>query len=388
MSHGSRARILLVDDVSMEAKLLLRTLADAGYSNVVYKSDVQSALAEFDASKPRIIITDYELGGQNGLDLTKKVRQSNHDDYTYVLMLTGHGGGQKLAAAFEGGVDDFVTKPYRPEELLARVRAAVRVVDLETRLRRRSAELEMALRRIDVGAAQRALAMADAEFEREVAEPAGSVEGIATTATWTTLGETYAKVISDFFQTPFAVGPTGVVTGTPYIGSITLTDPSREIELHISVLVDIPTRNMLAERLFGENDEEAAKALVLEVANTLMGAVKTKLNAAGYTFVAGLAQEITIERARKEVESTPIRLRATLASSDASLHVWTRAISKGNSRVRVRMLRDGMVLSNDVKTHAGMLLLRGGSRLTQSAIDRLVKMDPELEVEVSLASVA
>lgn len=134
-----KPRIVVVEDVALEAKLLLRTLFNFGYTSVVHFSDVSSALGHMAVEEPEIVITDLSLGAQSGFDLTRAIRARASKSYAYVIVLTGM--DSRIHEAFGAGVDDFVLKPFRPEELLARLRAGERVLARESRLRGRERRL-------------------------------------------------------------------------------------------------------------------------------------------------------------------------------------------------------------------------------------------------------
>lgn len=161
-----RSRVVVVEDVALEAKLFERSLRD-GYAAIDTESGVDAALARVD-SGARLVLADLELGhGQDGIELTRRIRTKAHPAYVNVVMITSHGTG-RLEEAFAAGVDDFLTKPYEAHELLSRLRAAERVLDLESLLRVRAQELETALRRIDVTAASRALERAQTMLQSHV----------------------------------------------------------------------------------------------------------------------------------------------------------------------------------------------------------------------------
>ena len=207
MRKTSRARVLIVEDVEMEAKLLMRALADAGYSNIVHRTDIKSAMAEIAANPPRLVITDLRLPDSTGLELTKHIRSFDKGTYIYVVMLTSSGSDAVLSSCFEAGVDDFVEKPFRPDTIVSRMRAGERILELETSLRHKSRELETALRRIDVAAAQRALAKAaEVSAAASPAEGATPLDALLGTDAWRDVESLLNQAMGDFFQLPFAPG--------------------------------------------------------------------------------------------------------------------------------------------------------------------------------------
>jgi putative two-component system response regulator len=125
-------QILIVDDDDIALDLLGETLRDAGYQ-VEVATNGREALAALRRSPARIVITDWDMPEMNGVELCRQIRASDGRGYVYVILLTSHESPQKTVEGMSAGADDFVSKPFHPAELLARVRAGVRVLSLETR---------------------------------------------------------------------------------------------------------------------------------------------------------------------------------------------------------------------------------------------------------------
>ena len=119
-----RMRILVVDDDIEILEMLSRTLELEGF-DVATAADGRSALTILEDSGPDLVILDIimpEIDGFQVLDITR--RRSN----VPIIMLTGKCDVDSLRDALELGADDYVKKPFRPRELLARVRAKLRRV--------------------------------------------------------------------------------------------------------------------------------------------------------------------------------------------------------------------------------------------------------------------
>jgi len=381
MLNTSGARVLVVEDIELEAKLLMRALADFGYTNLTHRTDVSGALASIESAAPQIVITDLTLGASSGFDLVRAIR-SRAEDYIYVIMLTGTRTEARLREAFDAGVDDFVLKPLHTEEMLARMRAGVRIVELEARLRTRSKELETALRRIDVSAAQRALAKAHATSAVVAASGDGGLGGLLGSAGWRGAEEVFAKTLSDFLQMPAVKTPTGDDLGTPFVADVLLLEPARQLEIGVSVLADDASMRLMAVHLLGDDDVDGAKALVLEIGNMMMGALKAALVADGHAFTAGIPAAVAFGDARESLDAHPVRHRFAVACGEARLELWLRACEKKNAKILARSLVEGMVIGEDVHDARGMLLLRAGTRLSQTAAERLARFAPDVEVVV------
>lgn len=367
----------------MEAKLLMRALADAGYSNLVHRPDVGSAIAEIEANPPRLVITDLKLDGGSGLELTKYVRKLDTSAYIYVLMLTSAANDHVLGQCFEAGVDDFVEKPFRSEAIVARMHAGERILELETMLRTKSRELETALRRIDIAATQRALAKAAEAVSVTAAAGATPLDALLGTETWQNVEHLLCQAMTEFFQLPFASTRTRDKMRDPFVAEVSLSEPAHQLELGLSVVVETDAMKRLGAHLLGDEDLEGAQALVLEVANILMGTLKTAFTTHAFTFTGGIPSTEVFAQARATFDKSMVRSRMAIATGDNDVELWLRVKEKSNTTMRGRFLREGLVVGEDIRDPRGMLLIKAGSRLTQTAAERIAKLIPDVEVTVS-----
>jgi len=125
--------VLLVDDDPAILRLLARWLEVAGYS-VRTARDGHEAKAVIEQQWPQIVITDWEMAGLDGHELCRWVRSQTTPHYVHLVLLTVRSGLEDLVRGFESGADDFLKKPIDKDELLARLRSAGRVLELEQRL--------------------------------------------------------------------------------------------------------------------------------------------------------------------------------------------------------------------------------------------------------------
>jgi two-component system alkaline phosphatase synthesis response regulator PhoP len=116
------AKILVVDDESKIVKLVRAYLEQAGYS-VVVAEDGQTALIQARREKPDLVVLDLGLPAIDGLDVARTLRREGD---TPIIMLTARVDDTDRIIGLELGADDYVTKPFNPRELVARVRAVLR----------------------------------------------------------------------------------------------------------------------------------------------------------------------------------------------------------------------------------------------------------------------
>ncbi|MGI8979552.1 MAG: HD-GYP domain-containing protein [Pirellulaceae bacterium] len=124
-------RILIVDDDDLALGLLESVLLKAGHQ-VDRAHDGNEALDWVRKGVHRIIISDWDMPGIDGLTLCRKVRGTTAN-YIYFILLTGHASSSDIIEGLSAGADDFIVKPFRPAELLLRVRISERLLSLETR---------------------------------------------------------------------------------------------------------------------------------------------------------------------------------------------------------------------------------------------------------------
>jgi DNA-binding response OmpR family regulator len=112
----------VVDDEPKMVKLARDYLAQAGY-NVVTASDGAAAVSASRTAKPDLIVLDLGLPKLDGLDVTRTIRK---DSNVPIIMLTARGEESDKLVGLELGADDYMTKPFSPKELVARVRVVLR----------------------------------------------------------------------------------------------------------------------------------------------------------------------------------------------------------------------------------------------------------------------
>jgi two-component system phosphate regulon response regulator PhoB len=121
----TRNTVLIVEDEDEIRDMLSFSLARAGYS-VVSAADAEEALQSLDGPLPDLIIIDWMLPGMSGIDLARIMRNDAVTSDLPMIMLTAKGEEVDKLKSFEAGVDDYVTKPFSPRELIARVKAILR----------------------------------------------------------------------------------------------------------------------------------------------------------------------------------------------------------------------------------------------------------------------
>jgi two-component system phosphate regulon response regulator PhoB len=120
-------KILVVEDEAPIREMICFVLEQNGF-NAIEAADIDQALTKVNEPYPDLILLDWMLPGGTGVSLAKKLKQSEYTRNIPVIMLTARSDEDDKVKGFEAGVDDYVTKPFSPKELIARIKAVIRRV--------------------------------------------------------------------------------------------------------------------------------------------------------------------------------------------------------------------------------------------------------------------
>jgi len=127
-------RILIAEDEPVSRRLVEATLTKWGY-DVVAARDGSEAWQHLQADDaPQLAVIDWMMPGMDGVQICHEVRKLAREPYTYIILLTGKNTQEDLIQGLEAGADDYLAKPFDPQELKVRLRAGKRILDLQAEL--------------------------------------------------------------------------------------------------------------------------------------------------------------------------------------------------------------------------------------------------------------
>jgi len=127
MLHRMKSRVLVVDDDPALAEMLTIVLRGEGFDTAVV-GDGTRALPAVRDMRPDVVLLDLMLPGMNGIDVCRAIRAESG---VPIVMLTAKSDTVDIVLGLESGADDYIVKPFKPKELVARIRARVRRTEAE-----------------------------------------------------------------------------------------------------------------------------------------------------------------------------------------------------------------------------------------------------------------
>ncbi len=130
----NKTKILIAEDDPISRKILRRVLEKRGF----LVTDAVNGLEAWEILKkknaPQLIILDWMMPEMDGVEVCKKVRNKNDNKYTYIIFLTAKGQKEDLSKGMSAGADDYISKPFDTQELMARIEVGQRILGLENQL--------------------------------------------------------------------------------------------------------------------------------------------------------------------------------------------------------------------------------------------------------------
>ena len=119
------ARIIIVEDEPAIQQMIALTIIQAGYKPV-YARDAEEAMIQINEALPDLILLDWMLPKMSGIEFARMLRRNSRTQRIPIIMLTARTDENDKVSGLEIGADDYVTKPFSPRELIARIKAVLR----------------------------------------------------------------------------------------------------------------------------------------------------------------------------------------------------------------------------------------------------------------------
>jgi two-component system cell cycle response regulator len=134
-------KLLIIDDSRVYRRVLEDTLSEQRYSTFFAKSG-REAMNLFAEQQPDLVITDWMMADVPGVELCRRMREGLNGPYAYIIILTSITDKREISAGLSAGADDYLTKPFAPEELRARVEVGCRIVEFHRQIEAKNRLLE------------------------------------------------------------------------------------------------------------------------------------------------------------------------------------------------------------------------------------------------------
>lgn len=134
-SLGGKSMKLLIAEDNKASRLLLQTRLKKMGHEVIATQDGEEGWHAFVREQPRLVITDWMMPNMDGLQLSRKIRVGEQEQYVYIIMLTALAGKKNYLEGMNAGVDAFLNKPVDMDELTACLRVAERILALESEVK-------------------------------------------------------------------------------------------------------------------------------------------------------------------------------------------------------------------------------------------------------------
>jgi DNA-binding response OmpR family regulator/CheY-specific phosphatase CheX len=345
--------ILVVGADVAESTRVMNALKDAGHQ-VHAAEDDAAALAILSNLHPQVMVLYACAPAEPLLGLVRRATAPNGAPPPSVLLLGDELPESYMARAYEAGLEGELRRGCGRDYLLARVDALGR---------------------------PRAAAAAT-----RPAPPRTPLETLGQSGAWRRSAQLITAAASKFLTLPLSSNealpnPQGLELGC----AIVLSNVVQQVEVRVALGTSQASAGHLACHMFGPGEDQLGMDVLSELANILMGTLKTALGTDGLAFTGGLPAPLPGEEVLRPNGVFALQSVVTLQAMDHRVVVHVGARTKGNLMVAPAALHEGMVLARDVFNAKGLLLLTGGTRLSTHMIEKLQNvMTPRQTVEVML----
>lgn len=141
-------KILIAEDDFVSRLLVKKAVTKIGHEVIVVENGKQ-AWEAFQEHEPDMVISDWMMPEMDGLELCKKIRGSSKKTYSYIILLSAKDTTTDLVEVFDAGADDYIIKPFKPDELRSRIKSGERIAILESQHHELQENLSIKNKRLD-----------------------------------------------------------------------------------------------------------------------------------------------------------------------------------------------------------------------------------------------
>jgi DNA-binding response OmpR family regulator len=141
-------KLLIAEDDSDSSAMLRALIQEMGFDVIVASDGIAAFELLSMPDSPRLALLDLNMPDMDGLEVCRKLRKTTNSVAHYIIILTGQSGKEDVVAGLSAGANDYISKPFHVEELIARIKVGQRMVELQQTLSDRIKELRKALAQV------------------------------------------------------------------------------------------------------------------------------------------------------------------------------------------------------------------------------------------------
>ncbi len=374
--------ILIIEDDAAQLHMTAALLQEGNNYNVLTANSVKAARELLNTHEVELIISDNYMEGETGYEFCKALKQKKETQSIMFMLLTAEQRMDYKIRALEHGADDYISKPYHPEEFLSRVRVLLRLKKLQDDLAHESAELKQAIETLNqnfegvVNLLTKLIALRIPNATAHGAEAARMCRWMAER-----FGVDEEKLVlidlaARFHEIGKVTLPDEILQKQPY--ELTAEQRQRVIESTLFgelVVGGIPQFKMIASWLrhqmenydgTGYPDKLMGEEIPLE--SRLLRAVNYIEEIPSDVLSNTTTLQETLQKARNTILDPRV---VQLVTEYLFLHFHPSWI-EGKKQINVMDLREGMVLAADLSTGSGKKLLPKDTRITSTILERIL----------------
>jgi DNA-binding response OmpR family regulator len=334
--------ILLISDSKVNRAMMAKLLVEHAHVVDVAESR-EAARARLDERRCEVAIIDWGATRPSALDLLLELRAEEGDGHVYTIVVMTDPSASSVSAAFAGGVDDILRRPFLREELVGRVGAVERI-------RRWAAKVLVQVENL--------------------------AANVSTLRTWVSADRCIGQDLGELLSQKLEVRRGGRrAEPMALLAELPIAMVEAGVQCRLRVAIDHLSLRSIALGLLGREDappEELAD-VVRELANVAGGAFVSSADAEGVALTIGLPVILDAPSAG-QLTGTVQEFVLGVVDSPVELSICLAVQSRELRNLTAKQLREGMVVARDIVGNGGGVLLTAGTRLTESSVTRLAEI--------------